>query len=295
MSGFATGFTTEACSIQDSVRLHDSLHCLVVHSLIGSHRFAFLSGILVVATGGLVSAGAASAQSLAVLHTFASEGAINPAAALIQATDGNFYGTTIGGLGAVFKMTPGGTLTILHEFTGGTTDGANPYAGLIQGKDGNFYGTTGEGGTLGEGTVSTMTPSGTVTLLHSFNSSTDGGYPQAGLIQGTDGNFYGTTEEGGPASFGGTVFKMTPGGTLTILHAFTGGTTDGAFPYAGLIQGTDGNFYGTTAGGGTANQGTVFKVTPGGVLTILHAFTGETTDGAYPYATLIQATDGNFY
>jgi uncharacterized repeat protein (TIGR03803 family) len=261
-----------------------------------SRLLAFLG--VPVAAGMLVSAGAASAQSqLDVLHAFASEGAVNPHAALIQASDGNFYGTASGdgGAGAVFKMTPGGTVTILHAFTGGTTDGAYPYAALIQATDGNFYGTTGGGGTDNDGTVFKMTPSGTVTILHAFTSgTTDGAHPEAALIQATDGNFYGTTNGGGTGG-DGTVFKMTPGGTVTILHAFMGATTDGAYPQASLIQATDGNFYGTTGGGGTSNYGTVFKMTPSGTVTILHAFAGGTTDGVYPQASLIQATDGNFY
>ena len=143
-----------------------------------------------------------------------------------------------------------------------------------------------------------MTPSGTVTVLHAFvGGKTDGANPQAALIQATDGNFYGTTLSGGPSD-NGTVFQMTPGGTVTVLHAFAGGTTDGANPTAALIQATDGNFYGTTSSGGTsAFFGTVFKMTPGGALTILYRFTDGFTGGVpgAPYASLIQATDGNFY
>src|SRR6267378_4243088 len=118
--------------------------------------------------------------------------------------------------------------------------------------------------------------------------------PQAPLIQGTDGNFYGTTSQGG-ASNAGTVFQLTPAGTLTVLYTFTGGTTDGATPNAGLIQATDGNFYGTTVNGGAFSAGTVFQLTPAGTLTVLHEFTGGSTDGATPYAGLIQASDRNFY
>jgi uncharacterized repeat protein (TIGR03803 family) len=124
-------------------------------------------------------------------------------------------------------------------------------------------------------------------------------FPIAKLVQATDGNFYGTTTEGGatcaiPGACG-TVFKITPAGTLTTLYTFCSKTNcpDGYRPYAGLVQATDGNFYGATNAGGPKNLGTVFKITPGGTLTTLHSFDG--TDGAYPAAGLLQATDGNFY
>ena len=193
---------------------------------------------------------------------------------------------------------PAQTFTTLHIFDG--TDGEYPAAGLVQGTDGNFYGTTGYGGattcTYGCGTIFKITPAGTLTTLHSFDY-TDGEYPLGGgLVQATDGNFYGTTSEG--ANGYGTVFKITPTGTLTTLHSFH--VTDGAYPEA-LVQATDGNFYGTTSFGGTAGNctpggcGTVFKITPGGTLTTLHNFANTTTEGAVPGAGLVQATDGNFY
>ena len=229
--------------------------------------------------------------TLTTLHSFSSSDGATPFAGLVQGTDGNFYGTTYGGgasgYGTVFQMTPSGTLTTLHSFS--SSDGANPFAGLVQGTDGNFYGTTFQGGASSYGTAFQMTPSGTLTTLHSFSSS-DGASPTyAGLIQGSDGNFYGTTYQGG-ASNSGTIFQMTPSGTLTTLHSFS--TSDGAYPHAGLIQGTDGNFYGTTEGGG-AGAGTVFRMTPSGTLTTLHSFT--LSDGAYPSAGLIQGTDRDFY
>jgi uncharacterized repeat protein (TIGR03803 family) len=233
-----------------------------------------------------------------VLHSFvggATDGSL-PAAALIQGSDGNFYGTTssggTNGYGAVFKITPPGVETLLYSFAGGTTDGSSPAAALIQGSDGNFYGTTQAGGTGNSGTVFKITPAGVETVLHFFaGGTTDGGFPTAALIQGGDGNFYGTTSGSG----GGTVFKITPSGVETVFHTFAGAPTDGSTPSAALVLGSDGNFYGTTATGGTNNAGTVFKITPGGVETVLHSFAGGTADGSRPIAALIQGNDGNFY
>jgi uncharacterized repeat protein (TIGR03803 family) len=137
------------------------------------------------------------------------------------------------------------------------------------------------------------------TNLHYFGTGTDGANPAAALIQGTDGNFYGTTYGGG-AGGTGTVFKITPVGVETALYSFTGKDGDGANPKAALIQGTDGNFYGTTYYGGTtgtgaSSAGTVFKITPAGVETVIYSFTGKNGDGANPAAGLIQDADGNFY
>jgi len=226
-------------------------------------------------------------------------------AGLVQGRDGNFYGTTPRSYthGTVFKITPSGTLTTLHTFNG--TDGDNPQAGLIQATDGNFYGTTASGGTSnncggGCGTVFKITPSGSLTTLHSF-SVTDGFNVVAGLVQGSDGNFYGTTVGGGTGGCGngGTVFKITPSGTLTTLYNFGNqpSCASGYQPKAGLVQGTDGNFYGTSSGGGANNQGTVFAITPGGSLTTLYSFCAQTgcADGTTPVAGVIQASDGNFY
>jgi uncharacterized repeat protein (TIGR03803 family) len=224
---------------------------------------------------------------------------------LIQGTDDNFYGTTAGGGanggGTFFKMTPGGTLTTLHSFCSqsGCTDGENPFGEPVEGTDGNFYGTTYNGGANGQGgTAFKITPGGTLTTLHSFcsQSCTDGSSPVA-LIQGTDGNFYGTTPYGGANGQGGTVFKITPNGNLTTLYSFCSqtGCTDGTEP-RWLIQGTDGNFYGTTQVGGANNEGTVFKITPNGTLTMLYSFSfcSPCTEGFLPGA-LVQGTDGNFY
>src|ERR1039458_2600712 len=250
--------------------------------------------------------------TLTTLHSFDGTDGQGPSAGLIQATDGNFYGTTAGGgangygYGTIFKITPSGTLTTLHSFDW-SIDGQGP-GGLIQATDGNFYGITEAGGDYGNGygTIFKITPNGTMTTLYSFDldnlgSSGGGSNPFAALVQAKDGNFYGTTSQGPPTQFPtissgpGTVFKITPGGTLTTLHSFCiqANCADGANPFAALVQGTDGNLYGTTESGGSG-WGTVFKITPGGTLTTLYSFTFG-TDGAEPTAPLIQARDGNFY
>jgi uncharacterized repeat protein (TIGR03803 family) len=234
-----------------------------------------------------------------------------PAAALVQATNGNFYGTTYfggantscndgTGCGTVFKITPAGTLTVLHSFD--ATDGANPEAGLVQATNANFYGTTFDGGANGPGgTAFKITPAGTLTTLYNFCAETgcpDGERSLGVLVQAANGQFYGTTELGG-ANNGGTVFKITARGTLTTLYSFCSqtGCTDGKVPGAGLVQATNGKLYGTTEYGGANGGGTVFEITAAGKLTTLYNFCSQTncTDGADPSAGLAQATNGNFY
>jgi uncharacterized repeat protein (TIGR03803 family) len=214
---------------------------------------------------------------------------------LVQGVDGNLWGTTTYGgasdLGVVFNVTLSGTVTVVHSFDG--TDGENPFAGLVLGVDGNFYGTTYQGGANGYGTVFQITPSGRLTTLHNF-AGTDGSFPTCTLIQGPDGNFYGTTEYGGMGACPyncGTVFKITSSGTLTTLVDFAG--ANGYGPVAALVQGTDGNFYGTTEQGGTSGLGTVFKVTPAGALTTLVSF--DDTNGRQPEGQLVELASGNFY
>jgi uncharacterized repeat protein (TIGR03803 family) len=224
---------------------------------------------------------------------------------IILGADGNFYGTSQQGSGsndsgAVFKITPEGALTILYNFTGGA-DGGDPVAGLVQAGNGNFYGTTYVGGANGYGTVFEMTRKGILTTLHTF-SETDGAYPYAALAIGANGNLYGTTYGGGAnhCSYNGlgcgTIFEITPAGSLTTLYSFTGGADQGS-PVAGLVQANDGYLYGTTSALTLPNPtpfGTVFRIAPSGTLTTLHTFTGE-ADGGYPAAGLLQATNGDLY
>jgi uncharacterized repeat protein (TIGR03803 family) len=235
-----------------------------------------------------------------VLYSFpgGADGA-NPDAGLVEGVDGNFYGTTPGGgtnnNGTVFKITPGGTQTVLYRFAGAPTDGTSPYqSNLILASDGNFYGTTTQGGAYGnQGTVFKITPSGTETVLWSFGNGNDGANPNVGLIQASDGNFYGTTAFGG-ANGAGTIFRITPAGAETVLWSFTFSSNDGSYPYAGVTQGQDGNFYGVAGSGGANGTGVFYKLTPSGTETILWSF-GSTPIAASPNAGIIQDSDGTFY
>jgi uncharacterized repeat protein (TIGR03803 family) len=205
-----------------------------------------------------------------------------PYSTLVQGTNGNIYGTTsqsTSGNGTVFAILPKTGFAKLYTFQG-ATKGGNPYGGLIQGSDGNFYGTTSLGGghTLSGGTVFSMTPAGKVTTIYAFCAKpncTDGRNPSATLVQGNDGNLYGTTFNGGANSNSdclsnsgcGTVFQITTTGKLTTLYNFCGlpNCADGNQPEGGLVQATNGTFYGTTYAGGTGSVGTVFSLSVQGM------------------------------
>jgi uncharacterized repeat protein (TIGR03803 family) len=305
---------------------------------------------------------AANAQTYTRLYTYPSGTGIVTPEQFAQGRDGNLYTTaeTNGtkSLGSVFSMTTAGALTTIYNFCPqtGCLDGQYPFGGVNLGFDGNLYGTTEGGGSHGAGTLFKITPAGTLTTLWNFDNGTDGGVPQFPPLQAQDGNFYGialgsyvgqngafykdtpsnvftspfdfnftdgaspnlptwstdgnlygTTYLGGsPACTGyqygcGVVYKMTPAGKETVLWNFKGFYSgDGALPEGVLAQGGDGNFYGASReGGNSANCGggcgSVFKITPTGVLTILHNFTGYPGDGAYPDTGLTLGTDGNFY
>jgi uncharacterized repeat protein (TIGR03803 family) len=272
-----------------------------------------------------------AAPSFVVLHSFAghpTDGA-GPYAGLIRDAAGNLYGTTgyggAHGSGTVFKLSPGGAEKVLYSFAGFDTDGAGPNS-LIRDTAGNFYGTTAIGGnanvavcdpTTGCGTIFKLSPSGTETLLYTFSDNGNGVYPN-GLIQDATGNLYGTANRGGFSDFNsfvcwhpdqvegcGTVFKLGPAGTFTVLHTFIPPPdgNDGANPSAGLTRDAAGNLYGTTASGGANSTsacsglngcGVVFKLSPNGTETVLHSFTGG-RDGAVPSASLMRDAAGNLY
>lgn len=243
---------------------------------------------------------------------------------LLQASDGNFYGTTssggANGGGTVFKITPGGAETVLYSFAATAADGYSPNS-LMQASDGNFYGTTASGGANycaqipgtahNCGTVFMITSAGVETVLYSFGASVADGVEPGSLMQANDGNFYGTTSGGGAYACGdipgatnncGTVFKVTPAGAATVLWSFGGTTADGIAPQGKLIQATDGDLYGTTAGGGGLSchdpnscGGTLFRISLSGAESIVYQFSSNLADLGSPSWVLFQGRDGNFY
>ena len=260
--------------------------------------------------------------SLTVLYSFSGYSAVNgggafgstdgavPHGALVEDSQGNFYGTTynggVNGIGAAFKLTPAGVATTLHSFGAGT-DGSYPNGGLTLGKDGNLYGTTPSGGVYNQGTVFSISSSGAYALLYSFGAATgDGNKPDAGLTMASDGNLYGTTVYGGQFGYG-SVFRVTPGGGTAVIYSFNfqAGGAEGASPDGGVIQATDGNLYGLTESGGLYGSGTLYRVTLSGAEQVLHAFSGQVPGGgngvsgsidlADPTSRLLQASDGSFY
>ena len=265
----------------------------------------------------LVAASAAlPAQSFTTLHSFNGTDGANPFAGVIQASDGNLYGTTVSGgansYGTIFKITTTGSLTTLYNLCSlaKCKDGTNPYSALLQGTDGNLYGTAQSGGAKQGGTIFEITLDGSLTTLYNFCSRkhcSDGMYPQAPLIQDANGALYGTTRNGGFSDvttciFGcGTVFKLYPSGELKKLHAFSGG--DGALSWAGLVRGKNHTIYGNTfeGGGGPCGDGcgTAFAISLGN-FSSLYLFcsklkNGLCTDGEDPLGGMVLGNDGNLY
>jgi uncharacterized repeat protein (TIGR03803 family) len=235
-----------------------------------------------------------------VLYSFTGTGGdgATPVAGLLRDATGNLYGTTSAGgaygFGTVFMLDKTGKETVLYSFTETGGDGLNPYAGLVRDAKGNLYGTTFGGGTSGDGTVFVVEKTGKEKVLHSFSGGADGGFPVYGyLVRDSAGNLYGTTEIGG-ASDRGTIFKLDKTGKETVLYSLADTGGDGEFPVAGLVRDAKGNLYGTTDGGGTSRDGTVFMLDKTGKETVQYSFTGG-SDGSGPVAGLVRDAAGNLY
>lgn len=232
-----------------------------------------------------------SAGNFATVHTFSSQEGTEPFGGLNE-VGGQLVGTAFQGgssnFGTAFTASPLGSLTVIVAFSG-SPEGSAPVGGLTQATDGLLYGTAGGAGAAGNGTLFKMDLAGNMTLLHSFDGSTEGGFPSAALIEASDGNLYGTASAGG-AGGRGTVFRSTTSGTVTTLHPFSG--ADGDDPQAALLQATDGNFYASTIFGGDSNHGVAYRVDGAGGFALLHSF--SSAEGAYP-SGFVQGSDGGLY
>src|SRR5579862_2351902 len=277
-----------------------------------------LAGMVWIALLMACAMGVAQAQTYSIVASFNGTDGDVPATSLVQGVDGNFYGTTAMGGGSktgnAYRVTPTGELTSIYVFCSlpYCVDGNEPQSAMVLGPDGNFYGTTSAGGAnigscfgLGCGTVFRLTPAGKLTTLYSFcpvPNCLDGSVPLAALVLGGDGNFYGTTYNGG--EYGrGTVFKISPSGKFQRLYSFCklANCADGSYPVTALIQGKNGNFYGTTYDGGSVNCsffggtygcGTIFEITAAGTLTSLYSFG---TNAGLLQAPVVQGSNGNLY
>lgn len=265
-------------------------------------KTVFFSAVTIAAAM-LASTVSVDATTLQVLYSFCSASRCSdgsaPIAPPIRDASGNLYGTTYAGgtyYGTIYKLAPDGAETVLYVFDG---DGGYIRDGLVMDKSGNLFGTSDWGGTGDVGLVFKLAADGTESTLYNFAGGTDGAYPEAGLIIDSQGNLYGTTYYGGSANCDlgcGTVFKVAPNGTETVLYRFcetSSACTDGAGPHAPLLADRKGNLYGTTVGGG-ADWGTVFKLTPDGTESVLYSFAGG-PDGQWPFAGLVADKAGNLY
>lgn len=244
----------------------------------------------------------AQAQTLNYFSNFNGSNGWEPYSSVIQATDGNFYGTATNGIyghgGNVFRMTPGGEITSIYKFCSqpNCADGGFPTSAPILGSDGNLYGVTYSGGdgSGGDGVVYKMTLGGEITILHTFCFGCKDGSGPNGMILASDGNFYGTTNYGGTAGVG-TIFKITPTGDYNLLYSICSQTncTDGSYSLFPPVEGDDGNFYGTTAQGGTLGGGVIWKLTPSGTYSVIYNFCTSCADGSSPWA-IAKDAQGNF-
>lgn len=253
---------------------------------------------------GLVSSAAAQAFNYSVLYSDKNNltDPRFPEASLITDSAGNLYGTSFSGgsdhsqcnegCGTVFKVTQTGVMSVLHYFQQ-PPDGINPQTSLVRDSAGNLYGSTNAGGTDGGGTVFKIRLSGVETILHNFSNQGDGSSPSS-LVLDAAGNIYGTAQT---SDLAGLVFKIDANNNFSVLYNFCSlsDCADGQLPVGGVLIDNAGNLYGTTADGGAYGEGTLFKVTPEGLETVLHSFGGVSGDGANPYGNLKQDAFGNLY
>jgi uncharacterized repeat protein (TIGR03803 family) len=255
--------------------------------------------------GGIFKITPAGAYTLLYSFTNANGDGATPLSPLVFGSDGNLYGTTSEGgakdQGTIFRITPAGVETVVYSLGDGSADGAGPIA-LIQGGGDTFFGITAAGGVGNGGTFFSVTSAGVEKVLHTFGSTATDSVTPISLILGSDGDFYGVAEGGG-AHDAGTVFKITASGVESVLYSFqlSLGVEEGLIPIS-VIQGRDGNLYGTTVEGGAYDEGVVFKVTLAGVETVLHSFESSSgqygvnsAEGAFPGAGLTLGNDGNLY
>jgi uncharacterized repeat protein (TIGR03803 family) len=257
---------------------------------------------------GTTSTGGAS--GLGTVFSMTSDGAVttlrdfaggvdgaSPSTLLLQATDGNLYGSASGGgaagFGTIFRIKLDSTFSTVYSFTGGA-DSGSPGGALLDVTGGDLFGLTPTGGAFDQGRVFRLTPSGSLSTAYSFTGGTDGYEPVGALVQGDNGSLFGVTRlaKFRGFTFYGTIFKLDANGTLNTLYMLN--FSDGALPAAGLVMGSDGNFYGTTEQGGANDNGTVFRITPSGAFSTLVEFDGF-NDGFAPLAALTQGLDGSLY